>query len=120
MSQDELPTLTDKTLAPLSRQQRRHRMRQRQKAASRKPQKFSRRRPEPLAQYYPLALEMLRTGPKATPPKMRAVRKMARYLMASPLHSFTRRHQRGSWRSWDRDIGREQVQAIIDSERNSQ
>lgn len=69
------------------------------------------RRQDPLAALYPLARAMLMTSPTAQQPRMRAVRKMARYLLASPLHQHTLRHQRGSWRSWPRNIGKEVLNA---------
>lgn len=95
----------------MTRQQRRWQERQDAKAASRKPQKFRRRSHEdkltPEAEAaWALARPMLMTSERATPPKDRAIRKMVRYLLASPLHMITLRHQRGSWRSWPSDIGR--------------
>ncbi len=95
----------------LSRQQRRFQERQRIKAETRQPQKHSRRRPDPLADLIPEAQAYLMTGPKAQPPTIRASRKMARYLLASPLHRFAMRHERGSWRSWERNIGASNVEA---------
>ncbi len=52
-----------------------------------------------------LARSMLLSGPMATPPRSRAVRKMVGYLLENPLHKFTQRHQRGSWRRWPTNIG---------------
>lgn len=100
-------------IAALPRQQRRYLLRQRAKATRRpRAQTRSRRQPHPLAHLFPLAQGMLMSSDSATPPRKRAVVKMARYLIAAELHQYTLRHQRGSWRDWPNDIGREQLKAV--------
>lgn len=101
----------------MSRQQRRFEERQARKAERLKDTvRFTQcRRPRPpeiLAQLYPLARAMMMPSELATPPRFRAMHKMAKYLLANPLHKFTRRHQRDSWRAWPRSIGRPEIRKM--------
>jgi hypothetical protein len=116
------PDMPDEIKA-LPRQQRRHWVRQQVKAKARKPQQQKRQSvlQDPLAflQAQSIAFEMLRTGPSSKPPTERAVRKMARYLLASPLHSLTYRHQRGSWRTWPRNIGVKELNEFREQEKHA-
>jgi hypothetical protein len=109
--------------AGLPRQQRRYMARQAMKDAFRKPpsQRRGTTLPDPVVymEAQLLAAEMLRTGPTSQAPKFQAVRKMARYLMASPLHKFTRRHTRGGWRPWPRSIGVKQLNDARQQEKDN-
>ncbi len=91
-----------------TRQQRRYlehqRVKEEQRASARKPKRRLQKE-DPNAHLRPLAQAMLMTGERSQKPTGRAISKMVRYLLASPLHQFSRRHQRGSWRSWPKNMG---------------
>ena len=53
----------------------------------------------------PIARQALMTGPRSQAPSYRAIRKMVRYLLVSPLHNKVPQYMRGSWRSWPAEIG---------------